>query len=46
MRLGTILYLSLLVLALLIRTVGGWLAQGMEAIADQTRPASPRGRFA
>jgi hypothetical protein len=46
MRLGTILYLSLLVLALLHTHGGGWLAQGMEAIADQTRPASPRRRFA
>jgi hypothetical protein len=39
----TILYLSLLILALLVLAVGSWLAKGVTAIAHQTRhPLRPR----
>jgi hypothetical protein len=45
MNAKTILYLSLLCLAILLLAVGGWIAKGVKALVDQTREAPLRPRL-
>jgi hypothetical protein len=41
----TILYLSILGLAIVTLALGGWLTKGVKAFVDQTRQAPLRPRF-
>jgi hypothetical protein len=45
MNLKTILYLSILGLALVSLALGGWLTKGVKALVDQTREAPLRPRL-
>jgi hypothetical protein len=42
----TIFYISVIVLALLLLTVAGWIARGTQAFADETIQSPTRPRFA
>jgi hypothetical protein len=46
MKAKTILYLSLLCLALLLLALGGWIAKGVQGLAAQTKHAPMRPRHA
>jgi hypothetical protein len=46
MKAKTILYLSLLCLALLLLALGGWIADGVKGLRDQTKHAPLRPRHA
>jgi hypothetical protein len=46
MKTKTILYLSLLCLALLLLALGGWIAKGVTGLADQTKRSPLRPRHA
>jgi hypothetical protein len=46
MKAKTILYISLLCLALLLLALGGWIAKGVQRLVHQTRRPPLRTRYA